>query len=268
MALFLGYRHAKGLSYSASSRMAAKVAIVGGGISGSCAAATLASDVQVTVFDQGRRGPGGRASHRSVRASDNSIMDDDSQLSAEESVYEFDHGCQFFRADSEEMKFIVDKWREQGWVSPWKGSFGFLPAESSDAYDFFGIASNSNPVYTAVGGMHQLPRRLLESSNAVLAKGTRVCQVKRKDEKWELFGVTGNQAFHDTHDEATDISSLGIFDGVLLTDISSASSSWHRASAGIPDSLLHKLPKKVRMPLFSCMLALEKVCDMNGCFSF
>ncbi|GAX09530.1 uncharacterized protein FisN_16Lh223 [Fistulifera solaris] len=265
--MLFGYRHARAL-VSDSSRMAAKIAIVGGGISGSCAAAALASEAEVTVFDQGRRGPGGRASHRSVRASDKQIIEDDVSLSHNtKSTYEFDHGCQFFRADSEEMKRIVSQWRERVWVAPWEGSFGFLPAGKSDAFDFFGIASESSPVYIALGGMHQLPRRLLQSSRAAVEKGTRVCQIKRKDNQWELFGATGNQAYHDTNEATTDLASLGVYDAVVLTDISSASGDWHRASAGIPDELFQHLPKKVRMPLFSCMIAFEKVCRVCLCSS-
>lgn len=50
-----------------------RVAIIGGGISGTCAANHLmslldnASDLEVVLFDQGGRGTGGRASHRRVR---------------------------------------------------------------------------------------------------------------------------------------------------------------------------------------------------------
>ena len=55
-----------------------KIAIVGAGVTGSVVASELAkffvddnddgnsSNNQVVIFDQGRRGPGGRASHRSV----------------------------------------------------------------------------------------------------------------------------------------------------------------------------------------------------------
>lgn len=52
-----------------------RVAIIGGGISGTCAAHHLISlfggngEVEVVLFDQGGRGPGGRASHRRVRKS-------------------------------------------------------------------------------------------------------------------------------------------------------------------------------------------------------
>lgn len=50
-----------------------RVAIIGGGLTGSCAANHLVSlvdgstDVEIVLFDQGGRGPGGRASHRRVR---------------------------------------------------------------------------------------------------------------------------------------------------------------------------------------------------------
>ena len=45
-----------------------RVAIIGGGFSGATAAAELGSNprFEVVVYDQGRRGPGGRASHRRV----------------------------------------------------------------------------------------------------------------------------------------------------------------------------------------------------------
>ena len=52
-----------------------RVAIIGGGVTGSCAANYLtslvgdSSDVDVVLFDQGGRGPGGRTSHRRVRRS-------------------------------------------------------------------------------------------------------------------------------------------------------------------------------------------------------
>ena len=50
-----------------------RIAIIGGGISGTCAANRLISlrdntaDLEIVLFDQGGRGPGGRASHRRVR---------------------------------------------------------------------------------------------------------------------------------------------------------------------------------------------------------
>ena len=94
-----------------------KIAVVGGGITGSVVASELArvlgnsrgddheeSD-EVVLFDQGRRGPGGRASHRSVVSKKTKnpesgedekeefvvLPDDD----IDESAFQFDHGCKF-----------------------------------------------------------------------------------------------------------------------------------------------------------------------------
>ena len=97
-----------------------KIAVVGGGITGSVVASELARifgsgsgdiDGQVVLFDQGRRGPGGRASHRSVikkPQGSNSIANgkngDGEDVEEEEfevlpddeiddSAFQFDHGC-------------------------------------------------------------------------------------------------------------------------------------------------------------------------------
>ena len=55
--------------------IAKRVAVIGGGVSGTCAANQLISSctdlstIEVVLFDQGGRGPGGRASHRRVQKS-------------------------------------------------------------------------------------------------------------------------------------------------------------------------------------------------------
>ena len=72
---------------STSERM--RVAIIGGGISGATMFNTLSKlslNACVDLFDQGR-GVGGRSSTRVVH---DSLM--------------FDHGCQFFRADTSKMQ--------------------------------------------------------------------------------------------------------------------------------------------------------------------
>ena len=85
--------------------------MVGGGITGSVVASELARGIcgygvdekcgEVILFDQGRRGPGGRASHRSVVKKN---IDGDGDVEKEEfvvlpdddideSAFQFDHGC-------------------------------------------------------------------------------------------------------------------------------------------------------------------------------
>jgi predicted NAD/FAD-dependent oxidoreductase len=72
-----------------------RIAVIGGGITGAVAASRISenlSHVSRELFDQGRRGPGGRASHR--RVCDGEVLPDD--LPAPPCCYEFDHGCQVF----------------------------------------------------------------------------------------------------------------------------------------------------------------------------
>jgi len=254
------------------------VAVVGGGITGAIAAETLSKHfTDLVVFDQGRRGPGGRASHRSVDSKTQQVVVSATTNSA--SAYEFDHGCQFFRADTNAMKELTRRWQQQNWVAPWNGRFGSVvggggsttSASKSAVVDFFGLPERKDePVYIGVGGMHNVPQKILSGCDVRVESGTRVTNVKRNDDmgQWEVWGVSGNAAYHDTkvaskgstkNGDGDDTSAvLATVDAVLLTDISSASESWHRASAGIPDELRNQIPKRPRVPLFSCMVALDR----------
>lgn len=89
-----------------------KIAVIGGGITGSVIASELSrvykNRAEVLLFDQGRRGPGGRASHRSVAKkkkqnlsvdskSDNNVESEEFVVvpddHIEKSAFQFDHGC-------------------------------------------------------------------------------------------------------------------------------------------------------------------------------
>ena len=81
------------------------VAVVGGGITGTTIARLLAesfqSSVAVTLFDQGQRGFGGRASHRRVDVASQKVLANiDDPLEDLRIIDSFDHGCQFFFASS------------------------------------------------------------------------------------------------------------------------------------------------------------------------
>lgn len=100
------------------------IGIIGGGITGAVIASELSQypdQFQVLVFDQGQRGPGGRASHRSVDPLTQQVLanDNDPDRIAAGTEYEFDHGCQFFRADSPDMQRLVQEWIRKGWAAPW-----------------------------------------------------------------------------------------------------------------------------------------------------
>ena len=267
---------------SPCSRPSLKVAIVGGGITGACAASTLlrprrdgtshAHNIQVDLFDQGRRGPGGRASHRRTEHSTSS--------NKTASTLRFDHGCQFFRADTPRFQVHVSEWMERGFVKKWDGTFAADTEDHDDSADrgFFGMPS-SPPFYVGSDGINSVVEGVLDmccldnSHHALrINRGMRVATMERNKNtgKWSLYGTSGEIAYHDTPEEKVAATSsserqrLGRspeheYDVVILTDVSSSFGSWHRASAGVPESFASKVRERcgARVPLFTAMVAFE-----------
>ena len=108
--------------------------------------------------------------------------------------------------------------------------------------------------------MQRLPRAVLNSSAATVKRGVRVKQLRPLDGgRWELLATSGEGAYHDTPEAAAAAAaeaSLGVFDAVVLTDVSSSFEGWHRASAGLPADFAARVAGRLRLPLFSCMVAL------------
>ena len=194
-----------------------KVAVIGGGITGASVASTLGRldpHIIVHVFDQGRSGVGGRASHRI------SLHDD--------ATFQWDHGCQFFRADSSRFKKVVEEWMRKGIACQWEGNF----VEESGAGDFFGLPSKP-PFFLGVGGIKNVVRNLLNEESACIQvfEGCRVASITRDDsvEKWTLSGTTGDAAYHDSEEKVAQAAACSVigegYDAVVLTDISASFSS-------------------------------------------
>lgn len=84
------------------------VAVIGAGIAGQTAAATLsAAGALVTVFDKGR-GAGGRLATR------------------RDGGHQWDHGAQYFTARDPALKSLLASLTAQGIVAPWQGRIGTL----------------------------------------------------------------------------------------------------------------------------------------------
>jgi predicted NAD/FAD-dependent oxidoreductase len=278
-----------------------RVAIVGGGITGTTALHVLSTterfngSIEVTLFDQGQRGVGGRTSHRRVDTVGQKVVPDDGALAATEGAAfdSFDHGCQFFFAGDARFRERVASWVEADVVKDWsernplRVAASSSPPSSPANRDFFGILEHSaEPCYTGVGGMHRVARHQAAeaaAAGAVVNSGTRVARIERfagdggstaattagaaAPPQWELFGVAGTAAFHDTAEDsaaaaaaAAGRGSLGVFDAVVFTDASSSYEEWHRASAGVsrlvPDMAAF-IRARPRIPLFTAMLTLR-----------
>lgn len=243
------------------------VAIIGGGITGATCARELLlrapGRVQVTVFDQGR-GVGGRTSHRRVEQNGGYVLPTSS-----DAAFAFDHGCQFFRADSETFRNeLLKDWLSESWAAEWTGNFGTL----GDHGDFFGFPAQP-PFYCGLGGMSAVPCGLLadvEQRGGLVRAGVRVAATRRLTSgKWLLSGTEGQAAFHDTAEEEvakTAPGALGEFDVVIVTDVSASMASWHRASAGIPEDIAAKVRDRTRVALFTALVAFEErlKCDKDA----
>jgi len=193
---------------STMSTSAVNVAVVGGGVTGATAVSQLVrllpSGSTIVLFDQGRA-LGGRTSVRRIRA------DDGARIAAEDtatSSFAWDHGCQFFRADTAEFRTcILPEWLKGKHAVEWKGRFehvdGDAPTKPGQLpQDFFGLPSKT-PVYHGVGGMHAIASGVLREAVAhrtdidVQVKvGARVASIERITSgidagAWQLLGTTG-----------------------------------------------------------------------------
>ena len=237
-----------------------RVAIVGGGITGAVAASALAPVCEVHVYDQGRRGSGrprvaphGRSVH-TRRAG---------------------HG-----------RTTARRARIRPWLPVFAGGrrararlpSGSTAASALPARPLWHGRRRRVALFRLVherrarlrGGWRdaQVPRRVLEASGATVHAGVRVSGLRRVaaadggPPQWALLGVGGAAAFHDTAEAvaaATEAAALGApFDAVLLTDVSSSFASWHRASAGVPESLAARVRERARVPLFAAMVAFAE----------
>ena len=129
------------------------IAIIGGGIAGTSFLYELATinqgkdqQIKIDLYDQGR-GLGGRSSHRYVKEANR--------------LFQFDHGCQFFRGDTPTMQKFISKFIDSEVIVPWRGNFVAHP--STAECDFFGMPFKG-PFYVAAGGMHNFPLRLGEAA--------------------------------------------------------------------------------------------------------
>ena len=197
----------------------------------------------------------------------------------------WDHGCQFFRADSAEFKSaLLPGWLEGGFAKEWQGRFGVVCGQSSapaKAPDFFGLPTQT-PVFHGVGGMHAIAEGVLSDAirrrpdvTVHIRNGVRVAKIEHAAGKWELYGTSGEAALHDSKEEVAAKAkfvpcSPHHFDALLVTDVSASFDGWHRASAGLPscaDALSSRVRARVRVPLFTALVsfanAIPKI-DLDG----
>lgn len=148
----------------------ARVAVVGGGISGiACARALHSAGLDVVVLDRGRR-LGGRMASRTLR---------DTGLPYDGRVV--DVGASYLTAAHPDFLRVVESWVERGLARPWTDSFTVIDTEGSRA-DTIGPMR-----YAARAGLRSLVEDLASDLPQVV-QPHEVEQIERVGDRWSVDG--------------------------------------------------------------------------------
>jgi predicted NAD/FAD-dependent oxidoreductase len=151
-----------------------RVAVVGAGVSGlACASALKARGARVVVFESSRR-PGGRAATEITPAGS------------------FDHGTQFFTAQSADFDSLVSEWCADGLVQPWTAQV--IAVEGEGAVDKTASARR----YIVRDGMQALGRRL--AADVDVRFDVTVASVAKRGNSWHLLDAQGMSLSHGGYD--------------------------------------------------------------------
>ena len=137
-----------------------QVAVVGAGLSGmSCARRLHRAGWSVTVFEKSR-GPGGRMSTRRSQGTS------------------FDHGAQYFTAQSADFQQQVYQWQRDGVVASWDGSFAKVGAHGLEPW------TPRRTRWVGVPGMNAIPRTLGEGLE--VRYRAEVVGLRRESGQWSV----------------------------------------------------------------------------------
>lgn len=153
-----------------------RAAVVGGGVSGTACARTLAAaGVDVTLFDKAR-GLGGRTSTR------------------REGATAFDHGAAFFHTVGKRFHALVDEALAAGAIAPWTGRIRLIDGGQ------VGEVVGAQQRFVAVPGMSGLTRFL--AGGVASRTACRVAEVVPEGSGWRLGSEDG--------------ADLGLFDVLVI----------------------------------------------------
>ena len=139
--------------------------ILGSGIAGSTIANLLSKSYTVEIFDKAR-GPGGRASNKRFK----------SKLS-------FDHGAQYFSAESKQFKEFIHKLYKKNILKIWNGNhLDFVFKKKVNSLKYIGVKSNNS-----------ICKHLLK--NIKQNYSSKITKIIRKKNYWEIT-VNDKKKYH------------------------------------------------------------------------
>ena len=186
-----------------------QIAIIGAGLSGLTAANNLKNHAEITIFEKARD-VGGRMSNRCAKP------------------YFFDHGAQFFSAQTNEFKAFIAPMITDGIMNSWNARFAEIEGRAIIRERRW---NDDYPHYVGVPGMSSIAKHLSNGMNLKLE--TRVQSMSKQMSKWSLADDQGH--------------SLGEYDWVI------SAIPAEQAAGLLPSSL----------PLYPEVSSIK----MEGCFS-
>jgi len=177
------------------------IAVIGAGLSGLVVSQKLANSHDVVVFEKSR-GVGGRMSTRRA------------------GPFEFDHGAQFFTAQSTAFRTFLDPLIEAGHIADWPARFAELRREQVVDSRQWG---KDYPHYVGIPSMNAVGKALASGFDVRL--DTAITSLERTGGRWQLVGERQQP--------------LGEFDWVIVTAPAAqaadllASTSIASAAAGV-----------------------------------
>lgn len=190
-----------------------KIAIIGAGLSGLVLAERLTSQHQVTLFEKAR-GPGGRMSTRRANR------------------HGFDHGAQYFTAQTQEFQAFIESWKDQGLIAAWPDSIELQG----------GAKVSDKEKWVAAPGMNAVCKALAKSAH--VQTGFEITGLDQDAAGWRLFDKMGSH--------------VGPFDWVISTAPAPQTAALFPEEFSGYDAL-----GKVRMSgCFALMLGFESPLDL------
>lgn len=191
-----------------------KIAIIGAGLAGLTLANRLVAHHQVTVLEKAR-GPGGRMSTRRAEP------------------YAFDHGAQYFTAETLDFKAFIAGMRSRKLVADWPSEVVLVQ----------GAKISSKPKYVATPGMNAICKTLAQDID--LRSQCHVETLLRSPQGWQI--------------ETRDGARMGPFDWVVSTAPSV------QTAALLPDTFADRAAlEQVQMQgCFALMLGFETSLALN-----
>ena len=159
--------------------MIKNIAVIGAGLAGTTVASLMNENFDVKIFEKSKN-VGGRMSTR------------------KEAPFNFDHGAQFFKIDTDDFKNFLSDLFTQKIIKPWNFKLAYFEGQYLNKIK---LIEDGDKFFVGVPNMDSIIKYLSKKCNVIL--NTKIERIVRKNDKWNLFDQNKK--------------SYGLYDWVILS---------------------------------------------------